>query len=62
MTAGRNMTKQERDIIQEYKALCVRSYNLAHELEIPLRGSEPALMTCKELESLLHELDECIQT
>ncbi len=55
------MTKQERDIIQEYRALCVRSYNLAHELEIPLRGSKPALMTYQELESLLCELDECIQ-
>lgn len=74
------MTKQEMqlyaqksqltafDIIHDYKALCIRTYNLADDMQIPLSrfgasqiNTGYPTLTTEQLESLLKEIDEYIQ-
>lgn len=75
------MTKQEmkfyaqksrvtsHDIIHDYEALCIRSYNLADEMQLPLSFLGPSQrdtgyteITIKKLRILLDMIDEYIQT
>jgi hypothetical protein len=66
---GENMTEQERDMIHDYEALCIRSFNLADEMQIPLSFLGPSQMdtgypeiTIKKLRMLLEKIEEHIRS